>query len=107
MGECAPVLVGGWIQKIYQPKDRTVVLEIRTPGRTYRLLISCRPETARVHITTRAFQNPPTPPPFCQFLRAHLQGARIDKVEQIHEDRIVQLALTAKESPYSLVVELT
>jgi predicted ribosome quality control (RQC) complex YloA/Tae2 family protein len=107
MDECAPVLAGGWIQKMYQPTDRTVVLEIRTPGRTHRLLISCCPDTARIHITTTAFHNPPTPPPFCQFLRAHLQGACIDRIEQLHGDRIVQLALTAKEGPYSLVAELT
>ena len=107
MEECAPVLAGGWIQKMYQPTDRTVVLEIRTPGRTHRLLISCHPDTARIHIITTAFHNPPTPPPFCQFLRAHLQGARIDRIEQLHGDRIVQLALTAKEGPYSLVAELT
>ncbi|MEK6640598.1 MAG: NFACT family protein, partial [Nitrospirota bacterium] len=80
MDECASVLAGGWIQKIYQPTDRTVVLEIRTPGRTHRLLISCYPETSRIHITTTGFQNPPTPPLFCQFLRAHLQGARIDRI---------------------------
>ena len=105
--ELAPVLANGWIQKIYQPTDRTLVLEIRAPGRTHRLLISCHPETARLHLTTAAFQNPPTPPPFCQFLRAHLQGARIDRVEQIHGDRIVQFALTAKEGPCKLVAELT
>ena len=107
MGECALALAGGWIQKVYQPTDRTLVLEIRVPGRTHRLLISCHRETARLHLTTAAFQNPPTPPPFCQFLRAHLQGARIDQVEQIHEDRIVQLALTAKEGSCRLVAELT
>ena len=106
-GELALALAGGWIQKIYQPTDRTVVLEIRAPGRTHRLLISCHPETARLHFATEAFQNPPTPPPFCQFLRAHLQGARIDQVEQLQEDRIVQLALTAKEGPCRLVAELT
>ena len=106
-GELAPALAGGRIQKIYQPTDRTLVLEIRTPGRTHRLLISCHPETARLHVTTAAFQNPPAPPPFCQFLRAHLQGARIDQVEQIQGDRIVQLALTAKEGPCRLVAELT
>jgi predicted ribosome quality control (RQC) complex YloA/Tae2 family protein len=106
-GELAPALAGGWIQKIYQPTDRTLVLEIRTPGQTHRLLISCHPKTSRLHFTTGAFQNPPTPPPFCQFLRAHLQGARIDQVEQIQRDRIVQLALTAKEGPCRLVAELT
>ena len=105
--ELAPVLVEGWIQKIYQPMARTILLEIRTPGRTHRLLISCHPETARLHLTTEAFQNPPIPPAFCQFLRAHLQGARIDKIEQIQGDRIVQLTLTAKEGLCRLVAELT
>lgn len=107
MGELAPALANGWIQKIYQPADHTLVLEIRTPGRTHRLLISCHPETSRIHVITAAFQNPPTPPPFCQFLRAHLQGAHIDQVEQIQGDRIVQLALTAKEGSCKLVAELT
>jgi len=106
-GEFAPALAGGWIQKIYQPTDRTLVLEIRAPGRTHRLLISCHQGAARLHFTTEAFQNPPTPPPFCQFLRAHLQGARIDQVEQIQGDRIVQLVLNAKEGPCRLVAELT
>lgn len=107
VGELAPALAEGWIQKIHQPTDRTILLEIRTPGRTHRLLISCHPDTARLHFTTETVQNPPTPPPFCQFLRAHLQGARIDHLEQIHGDRIVQLALTTKEGPCRLVAELT
>jgi len=106
-GEFAPALAGGWIQKVYQPTARAILLEIRAPGQTHRLLISCHPETARLHFTTAPFQNPSTPPPFCQFLRAHLQGARIDQVEQILEDRIVQLSLTAKEGPCRLVAELT
>jgi predicted ribosome quality control (RQC) complex YloA/Tae2 family protein len=105
--EVAPALGEGWIQKIHQPTACTILLEIRTPGRTHRLLISGHPETARFHFTTSAFQNPPTPPPFCQFLRAHLRGARIDRVEQIQGDRIVQLVLTAKEGPCRLVAELT
>jgi predicted ribosome quality control (RQC) complex YloA/Tae2 family protein len=105
--EITPILAGGWIQKIYQPADRTLVLEIRASGRTHRLLISCYPETARLHFTTKAAQNPPTPPPFCQFLRAHLQGARIDLVEQIHGDRIVRFSLIAQEGAGWLVAELT
>lgn len=105
--ELAPALAEGWIQKIYQPTDRTLVLEIRAPGRTHRLLISCHPETTRLHFTTAAFQNPPAPPPFCQFLRAHLQGARIDQVDQVQGDRIVQFALTAKEGPCRLVAQMT
>ena len=105
--ELAPALAEGWIQKIFQPTARTILLEIRTPGRTHRLLISCHPETTRLHFTSVTFQNPPTPPPFCQFLRAHLQGARIDRIEQIPGDRIVQLTLSTKEGPWRLVAELT
>jgi predicted ribosome quality control (RQC) complex YloA/Tae2 family protein len=107
MGELTPVLAGSWIQKIYQPTDRTILLEIRAPGQTHQFLISCHMESARLHLTTLAFQNPATPPLFCQFLRAHLQGARIDQVQQIQGDRIVQLTLTSKEGPCRLVAELT
>jgi predicted ribosome quality control (RQC) complex YloA/Tae2 family protein len=107
LGEVAPVLTGGWIQKIHQPTTLTIVLEIRTQGQTHRLLISCLPETARLHLATAAMQNPPSPPPFCQFLRAHLQGAHIDAITQIQHDRIVRIDLTTKAGPRALVAELT
>lgn len=104
--EIAPLLSGGWIQKIQQPTDRTVILDVRVPGHTHRLLISCQPDAARVHITTHAPLNPPIPPPFCQFLRAHFQGSRIDGLRQIGNDRIVELQITGKEGAYAIVCEL-
>jgi predicted ribosome quality control (RQC) complex YloA/Tae2 family protein len=107
LDEITPLLVKSWIQKISQPTNRAFVLEVRAPGRTHRLLISCHSESARLHFTTSTFQNPPTPSPFCQFLRAHLQGAHIDQIDQLREDRIVQLTLTTKEGLYRLLVELT
>jgi predicted ribosome quality control (RQC) complex YloA/Tae2 family protein len=105
--EIAPVLTGGCIQKIHQPATLTIVLEIRTPGQTHRLLISCLPETARLHLATAAMPNPPSPPPFCQFLRAHLQGAHIDGITQVQDDRIVRIDLATKAGPRALVAELT
>ena len=105
--EIAPLLRNGWIQKIQQPADRTLVLEIRVPGKTNRLLISCEPETARLHLQFRPVPNPPSPPPFCQFLRAHLQGARVEGMRQLSEDRIVALDFITKDGPRRLVCELT
>lgn len=105
--EISPLLRGGWIQKIQQPTDHTVVLDVRIPGQTHRLLLSCQPDTARVHLTTHSPVNPPTPLPFCQFLRAHVQGARIDDILQIGNDRIVELQITGKEGAHSIVCELT
>lgn len=105
--EITPVLAHGWIQKIHQPADRMLVLEVRVPRETYRLLISCEPETARIHLSSRPLPNPPSPPPFCQFLRAHLQGARLDGITQLSDDRIIALDLTTKDGPRTLVCELT
>jgi predicted ribosome quality control (RQC) complex YloA/Tae2 family protein len=105
--EITPVLHGGWIQKIQQPADRTVVFEVRRPGRTYRLLLSCQPATFRLHLVEHAPPNPPTPPPFCQFLRAHVQGARIDDIRQVPDDRIVEIVFTGKDSARTIVCELT
>jgi len=105
--EIAPVLRNGWIQKIHQPADRTLVLEIRVPGETNRLLISCEPETARLHLHFHPMPNPPSPPPFCQFLRAHLQGAKVEEIRQLSQDRIVALDMMTKDGPRRLVCELT
>jgi predicted ribosome quality control (RQC) complex YloA/Tae2 family protein len=106
LDEIAPTLRSGWIQKIHQPTARTLLFEIRIPGRTHRLLISCHPETARVHLSDRPLPNPPSPPPFCQFLRAHVQGARIDGIQQMSDDRVVELHLTTKDGPRKIVGEL-
>jgi predicted ribosome quality control (RQC) complex YloA/Tae2 family protein len=105
--EIAPVLTGGWIQKIHQPVPDAVTLEIRAPGRTLSLLMSADPETARLHLASRPLPNPPAPPAFCQFLRAHVQGARVDAITQVPGDRIVRMDLTAREGPCTLVAELT
>jgi len=105
--EIAPAIEAGWIQKVFQPTPRAMTLEIRTPGQTLSLFISADPETARLHLLTQRFPNPPSPPPFCQFLRAHIQGARIDRLEQMQGDRIARLLLSARGGPCTLIAELT
>jgi predicted ribosome quality control (RQC) complex YloA/Tae2 family protein len=105
--EIAPAVTAGWIQKISQPGPRTVVLEIRAPGRTLALLLSVDHETARIHLLRQKVPNPQVPPSFCQYLRAHIQGASVESVEQVAGDRIVRIRLTAREGPCSLLAELT
>ncbi|MBL8071292.1 MAG: NFACT family protein, partial [Nitrospira sp.] len=48
--ELAPALAEGWIQKISQPLPDGLLLEIRVPGHTRRLLCSLRDGTARLHL---------------------------------------------------------
>ncbi|MFQ5931988.1 MAG: NFACT family protein, partial [Nitrospiraceae bacterium] len=107
VGEIAPVLTGAWIQKIYQPTARAIVLATRAPGQTLLLYLSTAPGATRLHVLSRKLPNPGVPLPFCQFLRAHIQGARVEAVEQVPGDRIVRFRLTAQEGPCSLIAELT
>ena len=107
LDEMRPAVVGGWIQKIHQPSDRAIVFEIRIPGKTYRLLISCDHQTGRLHLISGPMRNPQSPLPFCRYLRAHIQGARIDRIEQASNDRIVFLYVTSKAGSRVVVCELT
>ena len=105
--EIAPVLTGGWVQKIHQPTPSAITLQVRAPGQTLSLFISADSATARLHFLTQRQPNPAAPPPFCQFLRAHIQGARLDGIEQVQGDRIVRFRMTAREGACSLIAQLT
>jgi len=105
--EIAPVLTGGWVQKIHQPTPHAITLQVRAPGQTLSLFISADSATARLHFLTQRQPNPAAPPPFCQFLRAHIQGARLDGIEQVQGDRIVRFRMTAREGACSLIAQLT
>ncbi len=107
LAEIAPPLVGGRVQKVYQPHDEAISLEIRAQGKTLTLYFSADHETARLHFLSKKPLNPPTPPPFCQLLRAHLEGARIERIEQVGDDRAVRLDMQRDGKPLTLVAELT
>ncbi|MGH7235203.1 MAG: Rqc2 family fibronectin-binding protein [Nitrospiraceae bacterium] len=105
--EIAPALTGGWVQKIHQPTPRAITLQVRAPGQTLPLFVSADSDTARLHFLTQRQPNPAAPPPFCQFLRAHIQGARLDGIEQVQGDRIVRFRMTARGGTCSLIAQLT
>ncbi|MEK7222226.1 MAG: NFACT family protein [Nitrospirota bacterium] len=107
VAEIAPALEGGWVQKVYQPHDEAISLEVRSQGKTLTLHISADPETTRLHFLGRKHPNPQTPPPFCQLLRARLEGARIERLRQINDDRIVRIDMTHEGQSLALVAELT
>jgi predicted ribosome quality control (RQC) complex YloA/Tae2 family protein len=107
IAEIAPALEGGWVQRVHQPHAEAITLEVRSRGKTHMLHISADPETGRLHFLSKKYSNPPTPPPFCQFLRARLEGARIEHVRQVEDDRIVRIDMTHEGQPMALVAELT
>ena len=107
VAEIAPVLTDGWVQRIFQPTPHEITLEVRASGQTLSLLLSADPETARLHHLSQRLPNPASPPPFCQYLRAHIQGGHIDGIEQLDGDRIVRIKIATRQGLRSLIAELT
>lgn len=104
-------IIGGRIDKIYEPTMNDLIITIRNNRKNYQLLISIHPMYARMHITDEKFINPEQPPLFCMVLRKHLIGARIDRIEQVDLERIVVIDLIGKDEigdsvTYQLYVEI-
>ncbi len=84
-------LIGGRIDKIYQPSRDEIIISIRTRQGGFKLLISASASSARVHITTSSPDNPMKPPMFCMLLRKHLGNGRLKEIRQDGLERIIFL----------------
>src|SRR5690625_1657388 len=89
------LLIGGRINKIYQPTNSELIFMIRKSKTNYSLLISIHPNYARMHLTEVKLKNPAEPPMFCMVLRKHLQSALIEDIEQIELERIISFRFQA------------
>ena len=89
-------LLNGRIQKINQPFDQELVLQIRSNRQSHRLLLSAHPVLGRIQLTETTFENPAQPSTFIMVLRKYLQGAVIESIEQIENDRIVEITVSNK-----------
>jgi predicted ribosome quality control (RQC) complex YloA/Tae2 family protein len=104
-------LAGGFINKTHQPLPRELVLRIRGQwSGEKKLVISADPQLGRTHLTGLRIPNPPSPPRFCAFLRAHLQGARIEAISCLADDRVISISAgrgpADKRSNMILILEL-
>ena len=91
-------LVGGRIDKIYQPQENLLTINIRQPGQNLKLLISANPQNPRIHLTDQDFNNPLKPPTFCMLLRKHLESGRIREIRQPKFERILEIVIQYKKS---------
>ncbi len=84
-------LLNGKVDKIYQPAKDEIILLIRTREGNYRLLLSAKADSSRIHITNDNPENPQTPPMLCMLLRKRLLGARLRQIRQPALERILML----------------
>ena len=93
--ELSEVVVDGRIDKVYEPEPDSIVLNIRTSGRSgaVRLFASCHSAGASVRLISSSPENPKDPYPFCMLLRKHIQGSRIVSVSQRGSERIIEFTV--------------
>ena len=82
-------LVGGKVDKLYQPARDEAVLHMRAGKENVRLLLSAHPAHPRAQLTQVPRENPETPPMFCMLLRKHFTGARLLELTQPSMERLL------------------
>ena len=87
-------IVGGRIDKVYQPESDEIILGIRSFGVGCKLLLTANPSHPRLQLTERSRENPPEPPLFCMVLRKHLGGGVIDSITQPGLERCVDITVS-------------
>ena len=90
-GELREKLVGGKVDKLYQPARDEAVLHMRAGRENVRLLISASPSHPRAQLTKVPRENPETPPMFCMLLRKYFTGARLLELTQPSMERLLDL----------------
>ncbi len=88
-GELREKLVGGKVDKLYQPARDEAVLHMRAGRENVRLLISASPSHPRAQLTKAPRENPETPPMFCMLLRKYFTGARLLELTQPSMERLL------------------
>ncbi len=91
--ELVEKIENGRISKIYQPFPQEIVLTVRANRKNQRILLSAHPSYARIQLTEEALSNPDQAPNFCMFLRKNIEGAVIEDISQLGNDRIVRFKI--------------
>ena len=86
-------LIGGKINKVFEPNKNEIILGIYSHGVNYALNLSIASDSYRLNLTTHSKQNPLNAPGFCMLLRKHIIGSKIRKIYTIGLERIVYIEL--------------
>ena len=83
-------------KKINQPFEQ-LVLQIEAIGKNQKLLLSAHSVFGRIQRTQTNFENPAFPNTFIMVMRKYLQGAVIEGIEQMENDRILEIRVSNKK----------
>jgi predicted ribosome quality control (RQC) complex YloA/Tae2 family protein len=96
--EWGVLLAGARIDTIIQPTEYALALQCYVPARQGQggqnrwLYLSAHPQMARAHLTALKPQKIVSEPPsFVMLLRKHLEGARVETIEQPRWERVLEI----------------
>ena len=84
-------LIGGRIDKIYEPNKNDIILGFYLNGVNYALNICTNSQNYRLHLTTHAKPNPKNALNFCMLLRKYLIGLRIKNIISVNLERVITI----------------
>ncbi|MCI8542609.1 MAG: fibronectin/fibrinogen-binding protein [Lachnospiraceae bacterium] len=93
VSELKKELMGGRLYKIAQPEADELLITIKQPNGTKKLLISAEASLPLLYLTENSKPSPMTAPNFCMLLRKHLQNGRITDIFQPGLERIVHIEI--------------
>lgn len=89
--------VGCKVDKIYQPNKDEIIISFRGKTDTYKLLISSRASSPRIHFTNHKIENPKSPPMLCMLLRKKLSSSKLIGISQVNLERVLYLDFIATD----------
>lgn len=93
--ELQDALINGKINKVHQPENDELLLDIRNNGISKKLIISASSNNPRIHFTKDTKKNPMSPAMFCMLLRKHIQNGRILSIEQDGFERVIKILISS------------
>ncbi|KAJ3224729.1 hypothetical protein HK099_007978 [Clydaea vesicula] len=95
-------LVGLRLQNVYDINLKTYLFKFNSQNDKQILLVEAG---IRIHTTIFTRDKNNTPSQFCQKLRKHLKNKRLDNVNQIGQDRIIDFTFGTGDNAYHLIFE--
>ena len=100
--ELGKEIVGGKVEKIYHYPPNEIRIKLYAKGRKDLVMEAGR----RIHLTRYPKESPKFPSSFAMLLRKHLEGSRVERVEQYDFDRVVKLEFRRRDERRYLILEL-
>ncbi len=94
VNELSSKVLGGKVDKVYQPEDDEVVLHIRNNKENFKLILSSSSSNPRVYLSNNyKKENPISAPMFCMLFRKYIQGGNIVDISQVGFERIIKITV--------------